>query len=102
MARISAFHSSSLRVWELRDVGECGRLRCLHDRVDTTICVHAPPQCSGCVVYGPSAMAAIQVLADISTTNMQLLLYQILQLSCLQEKTAGVSSHHPKTHNIRQ
>ena len=39
------------------------RLRCLHGKVDTTIsclcsCVVGSTQCSGCVVYGPSVMAA--------------------------------------------
>ena len=39
-------------------------LRCLHGKVDTTIscmctCSVGSAQCSGCVVYGPGAMAAI-------------------------------------------
>ena len=46
------------------DVGDGGRLRCLHGKVDTTIsrvctCTVGSAQCSGCVVYGPSTMAAI-------------------------------------------
>ena len=50
---------------ELGDVGDGGRLRCLHGKVDTTInlcmcaCIVGSAQCSGCVVYGPGAMAAI-------------------------------------------
>ena len=49
---------------ELGDVGDSGRLRCLHGKVDTPfhVCVHvafSPAQCSGCVVYGPGAMATI-------------------------------------------
>ena len=49
---------------ELGDVGDGGRLRCLHGKVDTTIscmCTYSvgSAQCSGCVVYGPGAMAAI-------------------------------------------
>ena len=49
---------------ELGDVGGSGRLRCLHGKVDTTIscmCTRSvgSAQCSGCVVYGPGAMAAI-------------------------------------------
>ena len=49
---------------ELGDVGDGGRLRCLHGKVDTTIscmctCSVGSTQCSGCVVYGPRAMAAI-------------------------------------------
>ena len=49
---------------ELGDVGGGGRLRCLHGKVDTTIscmctCSVGSAQCSGCVVYGPGAMAAI-------------------------------------------
>ena len=53
---------------ELGDfVGGGGRLRCLHGKVDTTIscmctCSVGSAQCSGCVVYGPGAMAAIWVL----------------------------------------
>ena len=49
---------------ELGDVGGGGRLRCLHGKVDTTIlcmctCSVGSAQCSGWVVYGPGAMAAI-------------------------------------------
>ena len=49
---------------ELGDVGDGGRLRCLHGKVDTTIshmctCSVGSAQCSWCVVYGPGAMAAI-------------------------------------------
>ena len=49
---------------ELGDVGDGGRLRCLHGKVDTTIscmctCSVGFAQCSGCVVYGPGSMAAI-------------------------------------------
>ena len=46
-------------------VGDGGRmLMCLHGKVDTAIscvctCTVGSAQCSGCVVYGPSAMAAI-------------------------------------------
>ena len=45
-------------------VGDGGRLRCLHDKIDTTIscmctCSVGSAQRSGCVVYGPGAMAAI-------------------------------------------
>ena len=45
-------------------VWDGGRLRCLHGKVDTTIscmctCSVGSAQCSGCVVYGPGAMAAI-------------------------------------------
>ena len=48
----------------LGDVGDGGRLRCLHGKVDTTIscvctCIVGSAQCSGCVVYNTSAMAAI-------------------------------------------
>ena len=42
--------------------GNSGRLRCLHGKVETTISrtyIVGSAQCSGCVVYGPSAMAAI-------------------------------------------
>ena len=44
---------------ELGDVGDSGRLRCLHGKVDSTIssCTIGSTQCCGCVVYGPSAMA---------------------------------------------
>ena len=49
---------------ELEDVGDGGRLRCLHGKVNTTIscmctCSVGSAQCSGCMVYGPGAMAAI-------------------------------------------
>ena len=49
---------------ELGDVGDCGRLRCVHGNVDTTIscvctCIVGSAQCSGCVVYGTNDMAAI-------------------------------------------
>ena len=49
---------------ELGDVGDGDRLRCLHGKVDTTIscmctCSVGSAQCSGCVVYGPGALAAI-------------------------------------------
>ena len=49
---------------ELGDVGDGGRLRCLHGKIDTTIscmctCSVGSAQCSGCVVYGPGTMAAI-------------------------------------------
>ena len=49
---------------ELGDVGGGGRLRCLHGKVDTIIscmctCSVGSAQCSGCMVYGPGAMAAI-------------------------------------------
>ena len=49
---------------ELGDVGDGGRLRCLHGKVDTTIscmctCSVGSTQCSGCVVYGLGTMAAI-------------------------------------------
>ena len=49
---------------ELGGVGDGGRLKCLHGKVDTTIscmctCSVGSAQCSGCVVYGPGAMAAI-------------------------------------------
>ena len=49
---------------ELGDVGDGGRLRCLHGKLDPTIsslCTYSvgSVQCSGCVVYGPCAMAAI-------------------------------------------
>ena len=42
---------------ELGDVGDGGRLRCLHGEVDTAIscmctCIVGSAQCSGCVVYG--------------------------------------------------
>ena len=52
---------------ELGDVGDGGRLRCLYGKVDTTIscmctCSVGSSQCSGCVVYGSGAMAAIPVL----------------------------------------
>ena len=48
---------------ELGDVGDGGRLRCLHGKADTTIscvckCTVGSAQCSGCVVYDSSAMAA--------------------------------------------
>ena len=54
--KISVFHSPSLRL--------DGRLRRLYGKVDTTIscvCTYTvgSTQCSGCVVYGPSAMAAM-------------------------------------------
>ena len=57
MAKISAFHSPNVRM-------HLGRLRCLHGKVDTTIscmgtCSVGSAQCSGCVVYGAGAMAAI-------------------------------------------
>ena len=67
MTKISAFHSPSVRIhlenWG--DVGDGGRLRCLHGKVDTTInlcmcaCIVGSAQCSGCVVYGPDAVSAI-------------------------------------------
>ena len=49
---------------ELSDVGDSGRLRCLHGKVDTTIscmctCIVGSAQCSGCIVYGSAVMAAI-------------------------------------------
>ena len=49
---------------ELGDVGDGGRLRCLRGKVDTTIshvctCTVASAQCSGCMVYGLSVMAAV-------------------------------------------
>ena len=50
---------------ELRDVGDSGRLRCIcMVTVDTTIscmcaCIVGSAQCSGCVIFGPGAMAAI-------------------------------------------
>ena len=49
---------------ELGDVGDGGRLRCLHGKADITIscmcrCIVGSTQCSGYVVYGPGAMAAI-------------------------------------------
>ena len=49
---------------EVGDVGDGDRLRCLHGKVDTTIscmfiCSVGSTQCSGCMVYGPGAMAAI-------------------------------------------
>ena len=49
---------------ELGDVGGGGRFRCLQGKVDTIIscmctCSVGSAQCSGCVVYGPGAMAAI-------------------------------------------
>ena len=51
-------------IWELGDVGDSGKLRCLHGKVDTTIsylytCTVGSAQRSGCMVYGPSAMSAI-------------------------------------------
>ena len=50
---------------ELGDVGDGGRLRCLHGKADTNLscvctCTDESPQCSGCVVYDLSAMAAIR------------------------------------------
>ena len=59
MVKISVFQSPSLRL--------DGRLKCLHGKVDTTIscvctCTVGSTQCSGCMVYGLSAMAAIYVL----------------------------------------
>ena len=53
--------------WELGDVGDGSRLRCLHGKADTTIscvctCTVGSAQCSRCVVYDPSAMATILVL----------------------------------------
>ena len=52
---------------ELEDVGDGGKLRCLHGKVVTTIscmcaCSFGSAQCSGCMVYGPAAMATILVL----------------------------------------
>ena len=46
---------------ELRDVGGGGRLRCLHGNAISCMCTCSvgSAQCSGCVVYGPGAMAAI-------------------------------------------
>ena len=49
---------------ELGDVGDGGRLRCVHGNVDTTLscvctCIVGSAQFSGCVIYGTSAMAAI-------------------------------------------
>ena len=49
-------------IGELGDVGDDGRLRCLHGKVDTTIscmctCIAASTQCSRCVVYGSGTMA---------------------------------------------
>ena len=42
--KILVFYSHVLEfIWELGDVGEGGRLRCLHSKVDTTIscvCIH--------------------------------------------------------------
>ena len=48
----------------LGDVGDGGKLRCLHGKVNTTIscmctCSVVFAQCSGCVVYGLGAMAAM-------------------------------------------
>ena len=63
MMKVSVCHSPSVRIhlgnWG--DVGDGGRLRCLRGKVDTTIsCMCADSaQCSGCVIYGPSAIAAI-------------------------------------------
>ena len=56
---------------ELGDVGDDGRLRCLHGKVHTTIscmctCSVGSAQCSGCVVYGPGVMAAICTLGFCS------------------------------------
>ena len=57
----SQYQSSSE---ELGDVEDCGRLRCLHGKVNTTIsyictCSFGSAQCSGYMLYGPGAMAAI-------------------------------------------
>ena len=56
---------------ELGDVGDGSRLRSLHGMVDTTIscvctCTVGSAQCSGCMVYGPSAMVAFFVLLLLS------------------------------------
>ena len=53
--------------WELGDVGDSGRLRHLHSKVDTTIecestCTVSSAQCSGCVVYGPTAVVAFIII----------------------------------------
>ena len=71
MPKIPVPHSPSLG-----DVGDCGRLRCVHNKADTTItCVSihvllVPPsvlrralvlwlQFSWCVVYGPNSVGII-------------------------------------------
>ena len=48
---------------ELGDVGDGGRLRCLHGKVDTTIsmctCTVGSAQCSERMIYDPDAVTAI-------------------------------------------
>ena len=65
------FPSFSLNSFgELRDVGDSGRLKCLHGKVDTTIscvctCTVGSSQCPGCMVYGPCAMTACHDLSIV-------------------------------------
>ena len=64
MTIISEFHSPSVRIHLGKDVWDCGRLRCLHGKVDTAVscmctCSVGFAQCSGCVVNGSGAMAPI-------------------------------------------
>ena len=59
-----AFHSSSLRKIHLGNLGMLWmvvvRLRCLQGKVTSPLHVFVgSAQCSGCMIYGPSAMAAI-------------------------------------------
>ena len=49
---------------KLGEVGDGGKSRCLHGKVDTTIscmctCIVGSAQCSGCMIYCPGAMASI-------------------------------------------
>ena len=51
--RVPTVPVSDFILWT-RDVGDAGRLRCLHSKADTTMCVRTcsvgSAQCSGCVV----------------------------------------------------
>ena len=63
----SVLVSASYETGELGDVGDGGRLRCLHGKVDTAIscmctCTVGSAQCSGCVVYDPSAVRSMAAI----------------------------------------
>ena len=55
-------------IWGLRDVGDGGRFRCLQG----ISCIHTvgSAQCSRCVVYGLSALAAIHNAYCIIVHNL--------------------------------